>query len=101
MILPTPITLTYPAHTDAKGVVTPAKTVTLNDLKITVIDKEHHKTADVRFNRTSTHLNLWEGAAYEAVGDYTQQQVEARVLELLGENPQATLQALVDSFPAK
>lgn len=34
---------------------------------------------------------LWEGAAYDAIGDYTQEQAEARVLEVLGADPAAKL----------
>lgn len=32
---------------------------------------------------------LWEGDAYDAAGDYTQAQVEAKVLEVLGDLGQA------------
>lgn len=32
---------------------------------------------------------LWEGDAYDAAGDYTQAQVESRVLEVLGDLGQA------------
>ena len=30
-------------------------------------------------------LTLWQGDEYDAIGDYTQAQVEARVLEVLGD----------------
>lgn len=30
-------------------------------------------------------LVLWQGDEYDAIGDYTQEQVESRVLELLGD----------------
>jgi hypothetical protein len=39
-------------------------------------------------------LALWEGDAYDAAGDYTQAQVEARVLEVLGSDLRAGLEAL-------
>jgi hypothetical protein len=39
-------------------------------------------------------LVLWTGQAYDAAGDYTQAMVEARVLELLGNDPSATLSSL-------
>ncbi len=31
------------------------------------------------------HILLWADEAYDAAGDYTQAQVEARVLEVLGD----------------
>lgn len=38
-------------------------------------------------------LTLWSGADYDTIGDYTQNQAEQKVLELLGNDKQ---QALVD-----
>jgi hypothetical protein len=37
---------------------------------------------------------LWEGDAYDIAGDYTQAQVEARVLAVLGKNIKAGLERL-------
>jgi hypothetical protein len=39
-------------------------------------------------------LVLWSGADYDVAGDYTQAQVEARVLELLGNEPAKALENL-------
>lgn len=39
-------------------------------------------------------LVLWQGADYDAAGDYTQAQVEARVLDLLGPEPKVVLEGL-------
>jgi hypothetical protein len=37
---------------------------------------------------------LWQNADYDAAGDYTQQQAEARVLAVLGEDIKAGLEKL-------
>ena len=42
-------------------------------------------------------VTLWEGAAYDAAGDYTQAQAEARLVEVLGANPAAALSEPVPS----
>ena len=39
-------------------------------------------------------LVLWSGAAYSAIGDWTQAEAVAQVLTLLSANPTATLQGL-------
>lgn len=36
-------------------------------------------------------VTLWEGAGYDAAGDYTQAQAEARLMEVLGSDPAAAL----------
>lgn len=39
-------------------------------------------------------LTIWEGDAYDAAGDYTQAQAEARILEVLGPDIKAGLERL-------
>jgi hypothetical protein len=40
-------------------------------------------------------LLLWSGDAYDAAGDYTQDQAEDRLREVLGADPAAVLQGLL------
>jgi hypothetical protein len=40
---------------------------------------------------------LWSGSDYDTAGDYTQAQLEARVLEVLGNDPANVLKTLVPS----
>jgi hypothetical protein len=40
-------------------------------------------------------LTLWENESYDVAGDYTQAQVEARILELLGDDPKSVLETLI------
>jgi hypothetical protein len=66
----------------------------LETLDITIIDSVGDKVVMAQIRPFSKPLVLWSGEAYESAGDYTQAQVEARVTELLGDNPKAVLETL-------
>lgn len=99
MTLQTPVTVQPPTiHRPARG-NEPAqervqKPIVFTELDITVIDNEKRRSCVARIAPCPFPLTLWEGAAYDAAGDYTQDDVEARVLELLGGDIKAGLEAL-------
>jgi hypothetical protein len=68
--------------------------VTLTELDITIIDNAKRKSCVVRIRPCPRPVTLWEGAAYDEAGDYTQAQAEARILELLGPDVKAGLEGL-------
>lgn len=68
--------------------------ILLEELDLTVIDKTQRKTVAVKIHPLANPLFLWRGPEYDKIGDYTQSQVEARILELLGENLTEGLQRL-------
>lgn len=72
---------------------------TLTELDITFIDNAKRRTVHAQVARIPRPLILWQGDAYDAIGDWTQEQAEARVTELLGEDPAATLAALFQRQP--
>jgi hypothetical protein len=86
MELVTPVTLT----------VNGAELV-LERLDLVFIDDSARKLVLARLHPALRPLMLWRGDAYDAVGDWTQAQAEAKILELLGENQQETLQSLVNA----
>jgi hypothetical protein len=94
MQLASPITITPPSFTRSTGEVRTFEPITLTALEVSVIDNATRKTCTAQIRPCAQHIVLWEGAAYDAAGDYTQAQVEARVLELLGSDVGAGLQAL-------
>jgi hypothetical protein len=61
------------------------------DPKITFIDDGSRVGARIE---GLPALILWEGDAYKSIGDWTQLQAEARIVELLGNDPVAVLQNL-------
>jgi hypothetical protein len=79
-------------------------TLTVNSAELTVdrfdpvfIDDSARKLVLVRLHPAFRLLLVWRGASYDEVGDWTQAQAEAKILELLGENQQETLQRLVNA----
>lgn len=94
MNLSSPITITPPSFTRKDGEVRTFKPITLAELDVTLIDNAKRKSVVAQIRPCPRPLVLWEKDGYDAVGDYTQAQAEARILELLGSNPAATLESL-------
>lgn len=94
MNLPNPITITPPSFTRSNGEVRTFNPITLNKLDVTIIDNNRRKSVVVQIRPVPRPLVLWEKEAYDLAGDYTQAQVEARILELLGNDPKSVLEGL-------
>lgn len=69
--------------------------VEISQLVPVFIDDTAHSVVVARLHPAFRPLFLWRGPDYVAAGDWTQAQAEARILEQLGEDPQAMLQSLV------
>lgn len=85
MQLPAPVTLNPPGL---------GRPVTLTSVDVTLLDSHRLKKVQAHLRPFVRPLTLWEGDAYDAAGDYTQAQAEARILELLGPDIKAGLEAL-------
>jgi hypothetical protein len=94
MQLAQPVTIQPPTITRSTGEVRVQKPITLTELDITIIDNAKRKSCVARIRPCPQPVTLWSGAAYDAAGDYTQAQVEARVMALLGSDMKAALEAL-------
>ena len=94
MNLPSPITIQPPTITRSTGEVRVQRPIALKELDVTIIDNSKRKSVIARIHPCPFPLVLWEKAAYDAAGDYTQAQVEARVLEALGSDAKAGLEKL-------
>jgi hypothetical protein len=94
MNLTNPITITPPPIAKADGTVRNFNPITLTELDLTIIDNSKHKSVVVQIRPIPRPLVLWTGDAYTSAGDYTQAQVEARVLEVLGNEPAKVLESL-------
>lgn len=88
------ITINPPPFTDNSGRVTNPPPVVLSELLLTFIDNVPNKTVSVNITNIPTPLTLWFGSEYDAIGDWTQAQAEARISELLGEFPEVKLRSL-------
>jgi hypothetical protein len=85
MQLPEPVTLTR-----VNG-----ESVTLSRLSLIFHDYNERRIVIAILGPHCRDLILWDGDGYDAAGDWTQSQAESRILELLGENIQSSLQSLV------
>lgn len=94
MKLANPVTIQLPTITRPNGETRVQKPITLNELDVTIIDNAKRKSVVVQIRPCPRPLVLWEKEAYDAAGDYTQAQVEARILELLGNDPKIVLEGL-------
>lgn len=87
MNLPNSITFTPPSFTRKDGTVRSFDPITLNQLDVTIIDNSNRKSVVAKILGIPKALVLWENQEYINIGDYTQAQAEARILELLGNDP--------------
>lgn len=94
MKLNNPITVTPPAITKTDGTIKTFNPIVLDTLNFTIMDNAENKSVLVQVHPVPRPLILWSGEAYDAAGDYTQAQVESKILELLGDDPSKTLEAL-------
>lgn len=99
MNLTAPITFAPPSITLADGTVKTFNPITLDKLEIIIIDNPALKICGVQIRPCPMPLVLWEKEAYDAIGDYTQVQVEDRVRELLSVNPAEVLTSLFPKPP--
>ena len=67
----------------------------LEQLDPVFIDDSLRKLVLARLHPELGPLMLWRNEDYDAIGDWTQAQAEARILERLGDDVQTGLQALV------
>jgi len=89
-----PPTIHRPARDDQPAQERVQKPITLTELDVTTIDNEKRKSAVARIAPCPFPLTLWEGEEYDKAGAYSTADVEARVLELLGADIKAGLEAL-------
>ena len=85
MILPAPVTLT---RVDGEA-------VTISELSLIFQDYNDQRVVVAILRPHCRSVVLWEGDEYDLIGDWTQDQAESRILEILGPDIQAGLQSLV------
>jgi hypothetical protein len=67
----------------------------LDRLAPVFIDDSARKIVLARLHPAFRPIMLWRRETYDAIGDWTQAQAEAKIIELLGDNQQETLQSFV------
>ena len=94
MKLANPVTIQPPKVVLPNGEEKEPPAITISELRVVVIDDNKTRICQARLWPCRLPVVLWKGDDYDAAGDYTQAQVEARVLELLGDDPKAVLENL-------
>lgn len=72
--------------------------IRLESLKFIILDDNNKKECAVRISPFPLPLVLWSGDEYDLVGDYTQEQVESRIMEKLGNDPISVLKNLMPNY---
>lgn len=98
MQLENPVTIQPPPVALENGDTRIPRAITLSNLDITLVDSAAHRICLAQIRPCPKPLVLWEKETYDEIGDYTQAQAEARVMELLGADIKAALEEL---FPLR
>jgi hypothetical protein len=92
--LPSAITVSFPAVELPNGATLQRPSKTVHRIDFVIVDDNRRREASAWLHLADKPLTLWEGDEYDAAGDYTQAQAEARLLEKLGPDIKAGLEAL-------
>lgn len=82
MKLNNPVTITRPDNSQ----------IIIKDLHIIIIDSCSQKIVMARLLPVNTSVILWQDEEYDSVGDYTQSQVEDKILMIMGDDQEKFLQ---------
>lgn len=94
MKLNTTITIQPPPYSDNSGTVISPTPVVLDELKLIFTDNNTNKIVNVQIVGIPIPINLWSGSEYDAIGDWTQEQAESKLRQILGDNPAIYLRSL-------
>jgi len=97
MYLPSPIIVQPKTSVKTDGTVREYPAIRLHELDVTILDNSKNKMVLAQIRGIPRYLTLWQDEGYDAAGDYTQAQAEARLLEVLGDDPKSTLENLYET----
>jgi hypothetical protein len=94
MRLKNPVTIIPPSIKLPDGSEKKFNPIVLDELKLTILDDSNKKTVEVRIELFPYSIVLWTGYFYDKAGDYTQKDIENKILETLGKDPEKVLTEL-------
>jgi hypothetical protein len=94
MQLPQPVTIQPPPVTMPDGTILNRPPLEISAVNVMLIDSAWARKCEARISHVPATVTLWEGDEYDAAGDYTQAEAEARLLEKLGPDIKAGIEAL-------
>ena len=93
--LTAPITVTPPSITKADGTVKTFDPIVFSAIDYSVFYDDARKVASAVIKGVNRQIVLWQGAAYDAAGQWTDSDTDARVKEVLGSDPASFLTDLL------
>jgi len=93
--LTSPITVTPPSITKADGTVKTFDQIVFSAIDYSVFYDDARKVASAVIKGINRQIVLWQGAAYDAAGQWTDADTDARVKEVLGSDPASFLTDLL------
>ena len=93
--LSTPVTIAPNPFTMPDGTTLTPPSTTITELDYSVNYSNSRRSARANFVGLPISMIIWKGADYDAAGQFTDSDVEARINSLLGSDPQSVLQGLM------
>jgi hypothetical protein len=93
--LSSPITITPPPITKADGTVKTFNPIVFSAIDYSVFYDDTRKVASAVIKGVNRQIVLWQGAAYDLAGQWTDSDTDARVKEVLGSDPTSFLTNLL------
>lgn len=88
------INIQPPPFSNNNGQIITPNPIILDEIFPIYIDNELDKSVKVQIPQIPVMIPLWQGEDYINIGDWTQNQAETRLLEVLGNNPSVTIRSL-------
>jgi hypothetical protein len=93
-LLKNQIIIQPPPFSNEKGQISYPDPIILEDIFPVYIDNTFDKFVRAQIYKLPVFLTLWQGEEYEKLGDWTTAQAEAKILEILGDNPASVIRSL-------
>ena len=92
--LSSPVTINIPSIKKADGTTKKFSPVILDEIDFIVSYDNSRKSATAIIKGVNRHISLWNGDAYDKAGQFTDNDVNARISEILGSNPAKVIEGL-------
>lgn len=89
-----PLVVTPPPYSDNSGRVTSPPPLIIQELRVSYTDSPYLKTIQARIENIPTTITMVTGSTYDELGDWTQNQIEDGLRELMGDDPAQYLRSL-------
>lgn len=83
-----------PPFSNPQGHVIHPSKIVLEEITPNLIDNPTARSVFAQIPKLPLHITLWSGDEYDQIGDWTQAQADARLLEVLGDDPATKLRFL-------